>query len=238
MAFRTPVHIAMAGEGRGKEMVREEEDFVAIEEEGGPIERTQPMCLIGKVLTRKPFNAFDFLEAMKRAMEHLKGFTVKEIGLNLFSFQFRSHGDLLEVKRMEPWHFEKSLVILKEIGEGEQPLEVEFKTTALWIRLYDLPPAAISEKYIRSIASRCGEILEVGKDSTEGFGRNIRVKVNLDITQPLRTCLKIMSKEGRPAWIPFKFERLPSFCFLCGMIGHMKRECDFVGKERIPNNTG
>ncbi|KAL8507358.1 hypothetical protein ACS0TY_018053 [Phlomoides rotata] len=206
----------MAEEARGKRDERDEEDVVIIEELGAESEQKVPLCLIGKVLTEKNFNAFGFLEAMKRAMSPTKGFTAKEIGPNLFSFQFKSHRDLLEVKKREPWHFEKHLVLLKEITEEEQPSTIALHTIGIWVRLYDLLLAARSEKYIRSIASKCGEVLDIDINSAQGFGRSIRVRVNLDVTKPLKT------------GIPLKFERLLSFCFLCGKMGHMKWECALV----------
>ncbi|KAL8464951.1 hypothetical protein ACS0TY_034440 [Phlomoides rotata] len=52
--------------------------------------------------------------------------------------------------------------------------------------------------------------------------------------------MKIITKEDRTAWIPFKFERLPSFCFLYGTMGNMKRECDLADDRveilNIPDN--
>ncbi|KAL8546264.1 hypothetical protein ACS0TY_006112 [Phlomoides rotata] len=107
----------MTGEGGKMKASREEEDFVIIEEEEAESGRKLPLCLMGKVATEKPFNAFGFLEAMKQAMNPSNGFTAKEIGPNLFSLHFNSYDDLLEVKRKEPWHFEKNLVLLKEIEE-------------------------------------------------------------------------------------------------------------------------
>ncbi|KAL8524501.1 hypothetical protein ACS0TY_014190 [Phlomoides rotata] len=137
--LRVEVCIAMADEERKGKAVREEEDVVTIEEEETEKDRGLTMCLMGKVATGKPFNAFGFLEVMKRAMNPSNGFTAKEIGPNLFSFHFNSHEDLLEVKKMEPWHFEKNLVLLKEIEKGEQPLTVSFTTINMWVRLYDRP---------------------------------------------------------------------------------------------------
>ncbi|KAL8510587.1 hypothetical protein ACS0TY_017419 [Phlomoides rotata] len=192
-----PVHIVMTSKDRGTRVGRDVDDVVVIEELGENGEKKLPLCLIGKVLTAKAFNAYGFLEAMKRAMNPTKGFTAKEIGPNLFSFHFRSHIDLMEVKKHEPWHFEKHLVILKEITEGEQPSTMAFHTTGMW-----------------------------------GFGRSIRVRVNLDVTKPLKSGVNIATKGDRMAWIPFKFEKLPSFCFLCGTLGHMKRECD-LADDRI-----
>ncbi|KAL8546267.1 hypothetical protein ACS0TY_006115 [Phlomoides rotata] len=59
-------------------------------------------CLIGKVLTNKPLNAFGFLESMKRAMAPVGGFVAWEIDKNLFSFQFNSEMDLRTVLEREP----------------------------------------------------------------------------------------------------------------------------------------
>ncbi|KAL8483746.1 hypothetical protein ACS0TY_026432 [Phlomoides rotata] len=51
----------------------------------------------------------------------------------------------------------------------------------MWVRMYDLPIAARSEKHLLSIANRCGEVVEIDKTSTMGFGRSIRVKELLNI---------------------------------------------------------
>ncbi|KAL8545922.1 hypothetical protein ACS0TY_005876 [Phlomoides rotata] len=59
---------------------------IQIEEEDGSPENPSTMCLIRKVQITKNFNAFGLLEAMRRAMNPLKGFTACEIEKNLFSF--------------------------------------------------------------------------------------------------------------------------------------------------------
>ncbi|KAL8520124.1 hypothetical protein ACS0TY_010884 [Phlomoides rotata] len=126
----------MADGDRTLKTSREEEDVVIIEGKDEDGNQALPLCLIGKVATGKPFNAFSFLEVMKRAMNPSKGFIATEIGPNLFSFQFKSHADLEE-----------------EIGEGEQPSAVAFKMTNMWVRMYDLPMAARSENTsIQSLA--------------------------------------------------------------------------------------
>ncbi|KAL8496970.1 hypothetical protein ACS0TY_020595 [Phlomoides rotata] len=103
---------------------------------------TPTMCLIGQVLTTKPFNSFGLLEAMKKVMNLTKGFTAKEIGKNLFSFQFNYVADMREVLDREPWHFDKHILLLKELGRGEQPSSISFEKTAFWVRIYDLPAMA------------------------------------------------------------------------------------------------
>ncbi|KAL8481638.1 hypothetical protein ACS0TY_027955 [Phlomoides rotata] len=91
----------MSTDLKGKEVDPGEEKIVRLTDEDGVEIESSTKCLIGKVLSTKPFNAFGLLEYMKRAMNPPNGFTVKEIGKNLFSFQFRSQTDMLGVLAIE-----------------------------------------------------------------------------------------------------------------------------------------
>ncbi|KAL8465175.1 hypothetical protein ACS0TY_034610 [Phlomoides rotata] len=84
------------------------EDTVCIEEIKAGEGAASTLCLIGKVLTNKSFNAFGLLETMRKAMNPPMGFTAREIGKNLFSFQFRVVSDMNEVLAREPWLEEHS----------------------------------------------------------------------------------------------------------------------------------
>ncbi|KAL8507662.1 hypothetical protein ACS0TY_018268 [Phlomoides rotata] len=224
---RPSVYIAMNPGSKGKGLAAEEDKVVLIEDLVGLTVNGPTSCLIGKVLTKKKFNAFGFLETMKKAMNTPpKGFIAKETGPNLFFFHFQSQEDLREVLRREPCHFEKNIVSLKELDSGEQPSAIVFSSVSIWVRMYDLLMSARSEKNVRSSENHCGEIIEIDPYTMDGVGRSIRIKIQMDITKPIRSGILIANREGKPARIPLKYERLPSFCFFYGLIGHMKRECN------------
>lgn len=82
-------------------------------------------------------------------------------------------------------------MMLRPLGRGKQPSKVNFSCVGMWIRLYDLPIAIRSEEKVKKIAEYCGQVVDVDKQSLEGFGRSIRVKVNLDISKPLKKGVKI-----------------------------------------------
>ncbi|KAL8491105.1 hypothetical protein ACS0TY_022945 [Phlomoides rotata] len=73
---------------------------------------------------------------MKKVMKPAKGFNAREVGSNLFSFQFRPKADMREVIAQKPWHFDKNLLVLKEVERGEQPSKTNLNTTLFWVRLY------------------------------------------------------------------------------------------------------
>lgn len=64
------------------------------------------------------------------------------------------------------------------------------------------------------------------------------VRVLLDIKKPLRVRMKMKKPGADWFWVNFRYERLPSFCFHCGVIGHGDRFCpvafatEVVGKEK------
>ncbi|KAL8498713.1 hypothetical protein ACS0TY_021879 [Phlomoides rotata] len=124
---------------------------------------------------------------MKQAMAPAKGFAAWEIDRNLFSFKFNYESDLKNVLDREPWLFEKNVVMLKELGRGEQPSAISFDCAVFWIHLYELPQAARNQSVIRLITDKNGELVEIDQHSMEGFGRSIRAKVSLDPKRPLKT---------------------------------------------------
>lgn len=64
-----------------------------------------------------------------------------------------------------------------------------------------------------------------------GVARSIRVKINLNLNNPLKKGTKIKIGSTNPMWIPVTYERLPSFCYWCGIIGHNYRECETWQEE-------
>lgn len=54
----------------------------------------------------------------------------------------------------------------------------------------------------------------------------MRVRVELPINKPLRRSGYIAGADGQRLWINFKYERLSTFCFVCGKLGHDNKHCD------------
>lgn len=53
-----------------------------------------------------------------------------------------------------------------------------------------------------------------------GLDQFCRVKVLLNIFKPLRRKQRIKHKDGQLTTIEYKYERIPHFCFRCGVLGH------------------
>jgi hypothetical protein len=80
--------------------------------------------------------------------------------------------------------------------------------------------------FVERLGSTLGRVEQV-EDFAEGRGGGnfIRVRVQVDVTQPLCRGRKIWLGGEQDQWVSFKFERLPIFCYWCGHISHDDRDC-------------
>lgn len=59
----------------------------------------------------------------------------------------------------------------------------------------------------------------------EEKGDYCRIRVDLNVTKPLRRGVFVSLESQGKVWLAFKYENLPTFCFCCGHMGHGVAEC-------------
>ena len=64
-------------------------------------------------------------------------------------------------------------------------------------------------------------------------GDFLRVHVEIDVSKPLCRGRKVALDDNNEQWISFKYEKLPNFCYWCGLISHDGKDCDLwlAGKD-------
>jgi hypothetical protein len=70
-----------------------------------------------------------------------------------------------------------------------------------------------------------GKVDDVGLYDYPQKGRIVKIKVNLNIEEPIRAGLFIGNTKDEINWVDFRYENLPLFCFGCGLIGHNEDKC-------------
>ena len=149
-------------------------------------------------------------------------------------FLFQKKDDMDRVLFLCPWSFDKYLLVLHKLAHGEAVQDIKFDRTPFWIQIHGLPTMCQTKTVGMSIGSTLGEVEKVDVNG-KGFclGSFLRIRVQLDITKPLCRGRKVRLGEHGMKWVDFKYERLPIFCYLCGMIDHDERDClqGFRSKE-------
>ncbi|KAL8470318.1 hypothetical protein ACS0TY_032968 [Phlomoides rotata] len=116
-------------------------------------------------------------------------------------------------------------VTIRTLGNGRfmfefyHPLDVS--------RVYDIPHGFVSERFGKLVGDFLGSFLEYDQTNDLGAWRTyMRVRVNIDTSLPLKRFKSIRMGEGGVFRITFKYEKLSTFCFVCGRVGHTENFCE------------
>ena len=111
--------------------------------------------------------------------------------------------------------------------DEEEASKVEPSQMELWVQVLDLPPRLQSEQVLREVGDYVGTFVTTDEKNLDGNWKDfMRIRVALDIYKPVKRRMKIKKAGGDWRWIHFRYERLPTFCFYCGLIGHAESFCE------------
>ena len=183
-------------------------------------------CVLMKILAHKSIS----IEALRKNMRMLwkpnKSVQISEVDEELFMVEFGDGRDKKKVLDMCPWSYEKQLVLLQEFDGKFTPKEVEMRWAPFWVQIFNLPLNCRTKEIGLAIGTKLGEVLETDvQESGVQWGTCLRVKVRLDVTKRLIRRKKILVEGGESKWVNFKYERLPNFCYRCGLLNHTLKEC-------------
>jgi hypothetical protein len=91
-------------------------------------------------------------------------------------------------------------------------------------QIHDLLEAYVKKKEIlQNLAGRVGMFLTIDTEGQEG-GNFICVRVELDVNKPLAWFTSVVRKGSGEVYL-VKYEKVPKFCEVCGILGHEFMEC-------------
>lgn len=98
----------------------------------------------------------------------------------------------------------------------------------------------MSEEVGQDIGRSLGRLIEVDKRACQSDqAKFMRIRVDLPIEKPLRRGGHVVSKDGEKFWVHFRYERLPTFCYLCGKLGHDDKHCQvYADRQSTPKHYG
>lgn len=154
------------------------------------------------------------------------GFTVSNEGEHRVLFVFDNEADVDRILSSEPWSFDKSLVVLQKYDRLTPLDDLPLDKTSFWVQVHSIPIGFRTKSIAEDICSPIG-IVDRSTSVTESeCGSYIRVRVTLDVFQPLCRGRIIRLEGGEKVWVNFKYERLPNICYRCGCFDHGDRDCD------------
>ncbi|KAH1210950.1 hypothetical protein GmHk_15G045141 [Glycine max] len=124
------------------------------------------------------------------------------------------HQVVQRVLKGGPWSFDKHMLILGVIKEGENPPEILLFNVSFSVQIHNLPMGFMSERVGQNIGNYLGKFLEYNEKNFVNSRRPF-----------MHICVLIDKPRGDRKEVFFKFERLGTLCYLSGLMGHIVENC-------------
>ncbi|XP_074336841.1 uncharacterized protein LOC141674013 [Apium graveolens] len=123
----------------------------------------------------------------------------------------------------------ENVLVYSRVTDLADPRTVPLEEVDIWVQVYDIPPRFMSENILQSVGDYIGKFVKSDPSNFDGLWKAyVRVRVTINVLKPIKRRMKIKKEGGSWSWINFKYERLSTFCFVCGILGHTERECSVV----------
>lgn len=197
------------------------------DENGMQVQGFNPeLCVVGRFISEGKVEFAAMQQTMAALWKPGKGVYMKELDMNLYLFQFYHEIDVKRVMEGCPWSFNRRALVLARLKNGENPRNVDLNKMEVWIQVHDLKIGFMSEKIIQGIGNYVGEFIKGCPNNFAEVWRDyMRIRVSIDLRKPLKRRMKIKMAGDEWFWANFKYENIPTFCFICGIVGHSEKFC-------------
>jgi hypothetical protein len=181
-------------------------------------------CLVGRFLCERAIHFNSMKVRMADLWKPVKGVTIKEATAGKFLFHFAHPLDMEAVLNGGPWSFDNNMLLLEQVQIGMQVDQIPPSHVNMWVQVH---MGLMKEKNGIQLANYIGAFVEYDKNNNSSFWRQyMRLRVKVDVRQPLKRNTKVKNKEGGWCEVQFKYEKLGIFCFVCGIMGHAENKCE------------
>lgn len=201
----------------------EDEGFEPVGEGVGVIQvgGEESWVVVGRFLTVKLVKVEFMRQVMASVWQPVKGVQVTELQPNLFLFVFYHKSDMERVLEEGPWSFENNTLVCRQVRDGVLPGDVILDSVDLWVQVHDLPLGYTSDLVLEQVGNFVGSFIRYDDRFVGVPWRTFyRIRVTIPVGRPLRRGMKLIKRDKSTTWVTFKYERLHTYCFFCGLLGH------------------
>ncbi|KAK7828355.1 uncharacterized protein CFP56_030356 [Quercus suber] len=188
--------------------------------------RSKEHILAAKFLTKRALNVEAIGRTFKPLWRAKKDFKVREAGDHVLLFVFELEADAERVLANEPWTFDKHAVLLQRFDGSTPPRYLRFTKLKFWVQIYGLPISMLEPETAIELGESLGQVTPYENPNELVGGDFLRVHVEIDVSKPLCRGRRVALDDNNERWISFKYEKLPNFCYWCGLISHDGKDCN------------
>jgi hypothetical protein len=149
-----------------------------------------------------------------------KGLQITEVEGGFYHITMDMEGDIKRAIRGNPWTIHNVWLMVQQWDIDKNPNDIEFHKVPVWLQLWGLPLHCKTVSMGKHLGAQLGIVEEAAIYDFPDKARIVKIRVQLDITEPIRPGIFIGNTKDEIKWVDFRYENLSMFCFLCGLIGH------------------
>jgi hypothetical protein len=182
---------------------------------------------LARVHAANPFSPQTFEQHMRVAWSPAKEIIFTPLEDKLFSIQCSCLSDWIKVEQGGPWLFCQNVVSIETYNGLAAIDSIDLNFITVWIQIHKLPIGYRNKGLVKNLVEKkVGKFVSV-ELKVQGVGNFVRVRVRLDVRKPLARVVTI-SRDGQREFYAVKYEKIPKFCGVCGLFGHIHTECGTV----------
>ncbi|KAL4296472.1 hypothetical protein GQ457_12G000200 [Hibiscus cannabinus] len=185
------------------------------------------LWLVGSVVSCRQFDGDSIIRIFRSVGKTKNISEMVELQPNFFLIKPSSPGAKDMILKRRPWTVHNDFFSIKPYVPVYAIMEYVFHFMTIWVRVYKLPLRAMNRDMGLHLGGTVGTALGVDHRVEGGnMGEFLRILVEVDIRKPLRRCVLLqngLAKQASPC--PIRYERLPDFCYSCGLVGHVLSSC-------------
>ncbi|OMO79250.1 Zinc finger, CCHC-type [Corchorus olitorius] len=212
---------------------------ISLVSEGAAVKEATKFLLIGKIHSDKPINRKGAMGVLRSIWGLKEGPVITELGMQIYGLAFKSEDLMLQAMIDSPWSVMGFCLILKRWEVEKSISEISFDKVQYWVQIHDLPLEMQTLANLKKIGDSIGRVIMLEKpDWSQGTGRcYMRTRLELDVNKSLIPGFWVPRQDKGKLWVRLKYEKLGDFCFNCGKIGHMGKNCDVVLSDNNRENA-
>ncbi|XBH77482.1 hypothetical protein VPH35_103957 [Triticum aestivum] len=117
-------------------------------------------------------------------------------------------------------------MLIEDYDGKQDPESVNFDGLFVWAQIHNIPELYRKLEIVDQLARRIGRVKETQLSPRLFYeGNYVRIRARVLVDKPLTRVIPLnVVGEGRRL-LPVKYEKIPYFCQICGLMGHNHEEC-------------
>lgn len=155
--------------------------------------------------------------------------------MRCFFIKFGSVDDHERIFNLTAWLFDQHVLSIVPFVRNKAWDSYVFSLVPFWMRIYNIPQELMDRKIVMEVEEAVRKVLAIDwRDKGARWVDFIRVRVLVDTAKSLRRVACLVDKEGNEITCVLKFERLPIFCYICGLVGHWTKKYRLYSQDDNP----